>query len=190
MLMISGPIIALLALLGFLFETFYTKAPERPKSSTVGNAMLFHDAMYSYAIGSLTSVTTPYLITGNPPYFSNINFSSFGDYQANILTDPNTQIQYLISSFSIINNNTSSALTTLNSISGQLQIPTGGFNQNYQVKIVLVNSNCNANILNSGLNAGNYNIDPAIYSSIFSRICQTTQSTNPIKTCVIMEPLQ
>ena len=191
MLLVTAPLIALLALLSFLFEVYYFRQPVMPKYNATANVMLYHDAMNSYALGSLlSSVTTPYLINTMPPYFNNISYTAMGDYQSQILNDANTNVKYLVTSFNVINGNSSLANKVINTIAKNAQKPTSGFNQNYQVKIILTNNACSATILNSGLNIqGNNIIDSNIYTPIFNRICQTV-TVNPIKTKVIMEPLQ
>lgn len=190
MLLIIGPLILLMTVFGFLFGIFYSNAPQMPKYNSSGNAMLYHDAMNSYATGSLMTVSTPYIISDTPPYFNNITYTAMGDYQSQILTDANTNIRYLVTSFNIVNTSTSFAVKTIKTIAGELQEPVSGFNQNYQVKIILINNSCNATILNAGLNvATNSNvIDSNVYAPIFNRICLT--ATTPIKSNVIMEPLQ
>lgn len=193
MLLVTAPLIALIALFSFLFEIYYFKQPVMPTYSATANVMLYHDAMYSYAFGNLLeSATTPYLINTSPPYFDNIGYTAMGDYQSQILSDSATNVNYLVTSFNLINNSSSFATKVINAVAQKLQQPTSGFNQNYQVKIILTNNNCSATILNQGLNAdGNNVIESNIFSPIFYRLCQTAESSPPnIKTNVIMEPLQ
>jgi hypothetical protein len=186
MLLITIPLVILVALFGFLFDSFYSNKPKTANYVSRGNVMLYHDAMYSYASG--WSVTqTGNVITGTPPYFNNITYTQMGDYQANIITDG--RFRYLITSFNTINGSTVIANKTIKSIAEQLQTPTSGLNQNYQVKIALINNGCNATILNAGLNAGTHNVvEPSIYAPIFNQVC--TEATSPIKTNVIMEQIQ
>jgi hypothetical protein len=191
MLLVTAPLLALIALLGFLFDVLYFKQPAMPTANVSANAMLYHDAMYSYAFGTLlNSVTAPYLINTSPPYFENINYTAMGDYQSQILYDATTSVNYLVTSFNVINGSKSVAETALNTIAQKLQLPRNVLNQHYQVKIALTNNNCTATIVNVGLNViGNNIIESAVYAPIFNRICQSA-TANPIKANVIMEPLQ
>lgn len=190
MLLITGPLLAILAVLGFLFEVFYFKQPVMPTYRASANVMLYHDMMNSYALGSLNSVATPYLIASQPPYFNNINYTAMGDYQSQILNDSTTNVNYLVTSFNQVNGSSVFALKTIHAIAQKLQKPMSSFNQNYQIKIILTNNNCTPTILNSGLNiTGDNVIDANIYGPIFNRICTTALAT-PIKANVIMEPLQ
>lgn len=191
MLLITAPLIVLIALFSFLFEIYYFKQPTMPTYMATANAVLYHDAMYSYAIGSLLeSATPPYLINTSPPYFDNISYTAMGDYQSQILNDSTTNVNYLVTSFNLINNSSSFATKVIHAVAQKLQQPTSGFNQNYQIKVILINADCSATILNSGLNAKRHNvIESSLFNSIFNRLCQTAES-NPVKTNVIMEPLQ
>jgi hypothetical protein len=196
MLLVTVPLMIILAVTAFLFNSFTNKS-DKQKYSSSGNFLLYHTAMYGAASSVFTNVTipyalnvtsgsNPYTLSYTPSYFQNITFNPMGDYNSYILRYNN--VKYIVSSFSTImgNNNDNYAAKTLKSIAEELQTPTSGTSQNYQVKIALINTACTANILNVGL-TGNV-VNSATYGPIFTSLCNSAPA-NSIKKYVLMEQL-
>lgn len=190
MLIITIPVMIILAITAFLFNNFYNQVPESSRYSSSANFMLYHQAMFSYAVSNLATLTPPQQLNITPPYFASntVTYQPMGNYLSQILIY--NKVKYIVSSFDVINANSAYALKTINAIATQLQTPNSGTSQNYQVKIALINNGCanNPTILNSDLNGNN--VVNANYQNIFKSLCSSVGASGAIKTYVLMEAVQ
>lgn len=204
MLLITVPLMIILAVTAFLFNNFYNNTSNKQTYSAAGNFLLYHNAMYAYAAANLNNLTPNIPIRLSqvnvnqgivvftapvyPSYFDNIDYVPMGNYNSWLIQDSNG-VNYVISSLGNVGGNSPYALKAINSIATNLQTPNSGISQNYQVKIAMIDKgDCtNPIILNSDLNGNG--VVSSTYGSIYTSLCnQLGQSA--IRKYVLMEALQ
>lgn len=204
MLLITVPLMIILAITAFLFNNFYNNTSNNQRYTAAGNFLLYHNAMYAYAAANLNNLTPPMLLSQvtngavvfTAPvyanYFQSINYLPMGNYNSYLLTYNN--VNYVVSSFGNINGNVNYGEKAIEAIATQLQTPNSGTSQNYQVKVALIDTQTNC-VGPSILNAGIYNptngnvVNSTTYSTIYTALCNSAPSPGMGK-YVLMEALQ